>query len=87
MSASNGTYHHAGIAPTKMWDSRTTTAAQQRVDERDRRHGMDFAQGTLDLRYYSGTSRLLLRQPEQARLELAGSLPLCRSPIPKRARC
>lgn len=42
--------------------------------ERDRRHGMDFAQGTLDLRYYSGTSRLLLRQPERAQPELTGSL-------------
>lgn len=48
--------------------------AAEYSSERDRRHGMDFTQGTLDLRYYSGTSRLLLRQPKQARLELTGSL-------------
>jgi hypothetical protein len=52
-------------------------AAQGAVEhssERDRRHGMDFAEGTLDLRYYCGTSRLLLQQPQQARAELTGSL-------------
>jgi hypothetical protein len=48
--------------------------AAEHSSERDRRHGMDFAHGTLDLRYYCGTSRLLLRQPQQARTELAGSL-------------
>lgn len=42
--------------------------------ERDRHHGMDFADGTLDLRYYSGTSRLLLREPGRAHSELSGSL-------------
>ncbi|WP_203790427.1 hypothetical protein [Paractinoplanes rishiriensis] len=43
-------------------------------NERDRRHGMDFAHGTLDLRYYGGTGWLLLRQQEHARTELTGSL-------------
>lgn len=43
-------------------------------NERDRRHGMDFDQGLLDLRYYAGTSRLLLRQPDQAAAALRGSL-------------
>lgn len=41
---------------------------------RDRHHGMDFADGTLDLRYYSGTSWLLLHQPERAHPDLTGSL-------------
>ena len=48
--------------------------AAEYSNERDRRHGMDFAEGTLDLRYYSGTSRLLLRRPEQAHSDLTGSL-------------
>jgi hypothetical protein len=43
-------------------------------NERDRRHGMDFHQGILDLRYYAGTSRLLLRQPKLANISLGGSL-------------
>ncbi|WP_203935052.1 hypothetical protein [Virgisporangium ochraceum] len=47
--------------------------AAEHSSERDRRHGMDFAQGILDLRYYCGTSRLLLRQPDQAITELTGS--------------
>jgi hypothetical protein len=48
--------------------------AAEYSSERDRRHGMDFAQGLLDLRYYAGTSRLLLRQPDRAVGELHGSL-------------
>jgi transcriptional regulator with XRE-family HTH domain len=32
----------------------------------ERRHGMDFSGGRLDLTYYEGTSRLLLRQPAPA---------------------
>jgi hypothetical protein len=35
---------------------------------------MDFDQGLQDLRYYAGTSRLLLRQPDQAATALHGSL-------------
>ena len=42
--------------------------------ERDRRHGMDFDQGALDLRYYGGMSWLLLHRPVEARLELTSSL-------------
>jgi tetratricopeptide (TPR) repeat protein len=42
--------------------------------DRDRRHGMDFDHGALDLRYYAGTSRLLLQQPQDATSELRGSL-------------
>jgi DNA-binding XRE family transcriptional regulator len=42
--------------------------------EHDRRHGMDFDQGVLDLRYYAGTSLLQLRQPNQAEPALKGSL-------------
>jgi hypothetical protein len=41
--------------------------------ERDRRHGMDFYQGALDLRYYAGTSLLLLRRPDLAAPPLRGS--------------
>ncbi len=48
--------------------------AAEYSNERDRHHGMDFAYGTLDLRYYHGTSRLLLQQPERAEAELTGSL-------------
>jgi hypothetical protein len=48
--------------------------AAEYSNERDRRHGMDFADSTLDLRYYSGTSRLLLHQPDRAQPELTGSL-------------
>jgi hypothetical protein len=53
------------------------TRAQEAAEfsnERDRRHGMDFDQGSLDLRYYAGTSRLLLNQPEEAERDLHGSL-------------
>jgi DNA-binding XRE family transcriptional regulator len=53
------------------------TRAQEAAEyssERDRRHGMDFDQGLLDLRYYAGTSWLLLRQPDQADPALRGSL-------------
>ena len=48
--------------------------AAEYSSERDRRHGMDFDQGVLDLRYYAGTSRLLLGQPDQAEPALCGSL-------------
>ncbi len=48
--------------------------AAEHSSERDRRHGMDFHQGLLDLRYYAGTSRLLLRQPDKAVPPLRGSL-------------
>lgn len=51
--------------------------AQETADysnERDHRHGMDFNHGVLDLRYYSGTSRLLLKQPDKAATPLHGSL-------------
>ncbi|WP_430789129.1 hypothetical protein [Actinoplanes sp. G11-F43] len=42
--------------------------------ERDRRHGMDFDRGILDVWYYAGSGWLLLRQPEMAEAELSGSL-------------
>ncbi|MEU4420307.1 hypothetical protein AB0F81_06745 [Actinoplanes sp. NPDC024001] len=48
--------------------------AAEYSSERDRRHGTDFADGMLDLRYYSGTGRLLLRHPERARPDLTGCL-------------
>lgn len=48
--------------------------AAEYSNERDRRHGMDFDQGVLDLRYYAGTSRLLLREPDKATPVLRGSL-------------
>jgi hypothetical protein len=66
----------AGMGNNDGFDTAYALAQQagEYSSERDRRHGMDFAQGTLDLRYYSGTSRLLLRQPERAQPELTGSL-------------
>jgi hypothetical protein len=48
--------------------------AAEHSAERDRRHGMDFYQGLLDLRYYAGNSRLLLHEPAKATVELRGSL-------------
>lgn len=71
--------HARGCAGTGNSDGFETayTLAQEAAEystERDRRHGMDFAHGALDLRYYSGTSRLLLRQPERAQPDLAGCL-------------
>ncbi|WP_203729246.1 hypothetical protein [Paractinoplanes durhamensis] len=48
--------------------------AAEYSNERDRRHGMDFDRGTLDLRYYAGMSWLLLRRPAEACLELNSSL-------------
>jgi transcriptional regulator with XRE-family HTH domain len=48
--------------------------AADHSSERDRRHGMDFHEGVLDLRYYEGTSRLLLAQPDSAATSLRGSL-------------
>ena len=42
--------------------------------ERDRRHGMDFDRGVLDLRYYTGLSHLLLGQPVKAADALQRSL-------------
>lgn len=67
---------HAGLGNTDGFDTAYSLAeeAAEYSSERDRRHGMDFAEGTLDLRYYSGTSRLLLRQPQYAEPDLAGSL-------------
>jgi hypothetical protein len=47
--------------------------AADHSSERDRRHGMDFDQGVLDLRYYEGTGRLLLAQPDSAAASLRGS--------------
>jgi hypothetical protein len=35
---------------------------------------MDFDHGVLDLRYYAGTGRLLLHQPDEAAHQLRGSL-------------
>jgi len=66
----------AGMGNSKGFDNAYNLAqeAAEYSNERDRRHGMDFAEGTLDLRYYSGTSRLLLRQPERAHSDLTGSL-------------
>src|SRR5581483_10693943 len=49
---------------------RLATEAAEHSSERDRRHGMDFDHGVLDLRYYAGTSHLLLHQPIAARTEL-----------------
>jgi len=71
--------HARGYAGTGNHDRFDTSyaLAQEAAEystERDRRHGMDFAHGTLDLRYYSGTSSLLLREPERAHSELSGSL-------------
>jgi transcriptional regulator with XRE-family HTH domain len=48
--------------------------AAQDSSQHARRHGMDFAGGLLDLRYYGGTSHLLLRRPNQATQALHGSL-------------
>ena len=48
--------------------------AADHSSERDRRHGMDFDQGVLDLRYYAGTGLLLLAQPDRAAAALHGSL-------------
>jgi tetratricopeptide (TPR) repeat protein/DNA-binding Xre family transcriptional regulator len=48
--------------------------AAERSTEHERRHGMDFVAGMLDLRYYTGTSRLLLHQPAHAADMLLGSL-------------
>lgn len=48
--------------------------AAERSTQLARRHGMDFAEGLLDLRYYGGTSQLLLRQPARAAQALRGSL-------------
>lgn len=48
--------------------------ASEHSTEHERRHGMDFVNGSLDLRYYTGTSRLLLRQPARAADLLRGSL-------------
>jgi tetratricopeptide (TPR) repeat protein len=44
------------------------------TNERDRRHGMDFSHGALDLRYYAGASWLLLGRPSEARPELNSSM-------------
>jgi hypothetical protein len=68
-----------GQASLKDLDGFETAYAQaeeaaEHSSECERRHGMDFDQGQLDLRYYVGTSRLLLRQPEQAAEALRGSI-------------
>jgi hypothetical protein len=67
---------HAGTGDGDGFDTAFTLAeeAAEYSSERDRRHGMDFAEGTLDLRYYGGTSRLLLHQPARAKPELTASL-------------
>ncbi|MFI7543818.1 hypothetical protein [Actinoplanes sp. NPDC049599] len=67
---------HAGMGNTGGFEAAYALAqeAAEYSNERDRRHGMDFAHGALDLRYYHGTSRLLLQQPEKAEPELTGSL-------------
>lgn len=67
---------YAGMGDTSGFETAYALAqeAAEYSNQRDRRHGMDFADGTLDLRYYHGASRLLLRQPEKAQPELTGSL-------------
>ncbi|MCA2216296.1 hypothetical protein [Jidongwangia harbinensis] len=66
----------AGMGNNDGFDTAYAAAekAAEYSSERDRRHGMDFAHGTLDLRYYVGTSKLLLHQPERAYPELAEAL-------------
>ncbi|WP_203789606.1 hypothetical protein [Paractinoplanes rishiriensis] len=67
---------NAGKGDGEGFDSAHARAQREAEEsnERDRRHGMDFTNGSLDLRYYAGTSRLLLRQPGQAYTDLTGSL-------------
>jgi hypothetical protein len=79
--ASLGDHHGFEIAYARAQD------AADYSSERDRRHGMDFHHGVLDVRYYAGTSRLLLRQPEAAAPPLRGSLGALPNRTPKLGQC
>jgi transcriptional regulator with XRE-family HTH domain len=64
-----------------MDDGPAFRVAQDRANEAidftrldDRRHGMDFKDGRLDVTYYEGTSLVTLQQPQAARPVLAASL-------------
>jgi transcriptional regulator with XRE-family HTH domain len=67
---------HAGMADLRAFRKAQDRSnhALGRTSPEERRHGMDYVRGHLDVTYYQGTSLVTLRQPEAARPALEDAL-------------